>query len=66
MTATFTYTLDEMIDDIGDVTTFFKDTFITFADMFFNSPFVLYIGIGIIIGILAIVASFLRIRQGAA
>ena len=66
MTATFTYTLDAMIDDISDVTSFFADTFITLADMFFNSPFVLYIGIGIIVGILAIVASFLRIRQGAA
>lgn len=66
MTSTFTYTLSQMITDIGTVTTFFKDTFISLADMFFNSPFVLYIGIGIIIGILAIVASFLRIRQGAA
>lgn len=66
MTSTFTYSLSSMIEDIGDVTTFFTDTFVTLADMLFNSPFVIYVGIGIIVGILTIVASFLRIRQGAA
>jgi len=64
MTA-FTATLESLISDIGTITNFFVNQFVSIADMFFNSPFVIYIGLGIIVTILGIVAAFLRIRSSA-
>lgn len=62
MTA-FTATLESLISDIGTITNFFVNQFVSIADMFFNSPFVIYIGLGIIVTILGIVAAFLRIKR---
>ena len=64
MTA-FTATLESLITDIGTITNFFVNQFVSIADMFFNSPFVIYIGLGIIVTILGIVAAFLRIKSSA-
>lgn len=64
MTA-FTATLESLITDIGTITNFFVNQFVSIADMFFNSPFVIYIGLGIIVGILGIVAAFLRIKRSS-
>ena len=64
MTA-FTATLESLISDIGTITNFFVNQFVSIADMFFNSPFVIYIGLGIIVSILGIVAAFLRIKSSA-
>jgi len=62
MTA-FTATLESLITDIGTITNFFVNQFVSIADMFFNSPFVIYVGLGIIVSILGIVAAFLRIKR---
>lgn len=64
MTA-FTATLESLISDIGTITNFFVNQFVSIADMFFNSPFVIYIGLGIIVTILGIVAAFLRIKSSS-
>lgn len=64
MTA-FTATLESLITDIGTITNFFVNQFVSIADMFFNSPFVIYVGLGIIVSILGIVAAFLRIKQSS-
>lgn len=61
----FSTDLSDLLDNISTVASWFADTFIAFADMLFNSPFVLYIGLGIITAVLAIVAAFLRIKRGA-
>lgn len=63
--STFSTTLSGLLANITTVTEWFANTFILFADMFFGSPFVLYIGLGIITAILAIVAAFLRIKRGS-
>lgn len=64
MTA-FTATLESLITDIGTITNFFVNQFVSIADMFFNSPFVIYVGLGIIVSILGIVAAFLRIKRSS-
>lgn len=64
MTA-FTATLESLITDIGTITNFFVNQFVSIADMFFNSPFVIYIGLGLVVSILGIVAAFLRIKQSS-
>lgn len=64
MTA-FTATLETLISDIGTITNFFVNQFVSIADMFFNSPFVIYVGLGIIVSILGIVAAFLRIKRSS-
>ena len=64
MTA-FTATLESLITDIGTITNFFVNQFVSIADMFFNSPFVIYLGLGIIVSILGLVAAFLRIKQSS-
>lgn len=64
MTA-FTATLESLISDIGTITNFFVNQFVSIADMFFNSPFVIYIGLGLVVSILGIVAAFLRIKQSS-
>ena len=64
MTA-FTATLESLISDIGTITNFFVNQFVSISDMFFNSPFVIYIGLGIIVTILGIVAAFLRIKSSS-
>lgn len=60
----FNTTLSDLVSSIGDVTTFFLNTFVGIADMLFSSPFVLFIGLSVIIGILGVAASYLRIRKG--
>ena len=60
----FNTTLADLVESIGDVTTFFLNTFVGIADMLFSSPFVLFIGLSVIIGILGVAASYLRIRKG--
>lgn len=64
MTA-FTATLESLITDIGTITNFFVNQFVSIADMFFNSPFVIYVGLGIIVSILGLVAAFLRIKSSS-
>lgn len=64
MTA-FTATLESLISDIGTITNFFVNQFVSIADMFFNSPFVIYIGLGLVVSILGIVAAFLRIKRSS-
>ena len=64
MTA-FTATLESLITDIGTITNFFVNQFVSIADMFFNSPFVIYLGLGIIVSILGLVAAFLRIKRSS-
>ena len=64
MTA-FTATLESLISDIGTITKFFVNHFVSIADMFFNSPFVIYIGLGLVVSILGIVAAFLRIKRSS-
>lgn len=64
MTA-FTATLESLITDIGTITNFFVNQFVSIADMFFNSPFVIYIGLGLVVSILGIVAAFLRIKRSS-
>ena len=64
MTA-FTATLESLISDIGTITNFFVNQFVSIADMFFNSPFVIYLGLGIIVSILGLVAAFLRIKSSS-
>lgn len=64
MTA-FTATLESLITDIGTITNFFVNQFVSIADMFFNSPFVIYLGLGIIVSILGLVAAFLRIKSSS-
>ena len=60
----FNTTLGDLVSSIGDVTTFFLNTFVGIADMLFSSPFVLFIGLSVIVGILGVAASYLRIRKG--
>lgn len=60
----FTTTIGDLVNSIGDVTSFFLNTFVGIADMLFSSPFVLFIGLSVIIGILGVAASYLRIRRG--
>lgn len=61
----FTATLTSLISDVSTTLTFFIDTFVRVADMFFNSPFVIFIGLGIVTMILGIVSVFLRIKRGS-
>ena len=63
-TPTFATNLTGLIDSVGTVTDFFLETFVGIADMLFSSPFVLFIGLSVIIGILGVAASYLRIRKG--
>ena len=60
----FTTQLSDLVSSIGEVTTFFLNTFVGIADMLFSSPFVLFIGLSVIVGILGVAASYLRIRKG--
>lgn len=63
-TPEFATNLTGLLDSVGTVTEFFLETFVGIADMLFSSPFVLFIGLSVIIGILGVAASYLRIRKG--
>lgn len=60
----FNTTLATLVESIQSVGEFFLTMFVNVADMLFSSPFVLFIGISVVIGILGVAASYLRIRKG--
>lgn len=64
VTPAFTTTLDTLITNVTSVGEFFVQMFVSIADMLFSSPFVLFIGLAVVIGILGVAASYLRIRKG--
>lgn len=65
MTTTgFNTTLATLITNVQSVADMFVNMFVSVADMLFSSPFVLFIGLSVCIGILGICARYLRIRRG--
>lgn len=61
----FTTTVDTVITTITNVSTFFVSQFVTIADMLFQSPFMIFLGISICLIILGTVAGYLGIcRRG--
>lgn len=64
VTPAFTTTLADLISNVQTVAEMFANMFISIADMLFSSPFVLFIGLSICIGILSLCAGYLRIRKG--
>lgn len=61
---TFNTTLDSLLGNVTTVADFFINMFVSVADMLFNSPFVLYIGISVCLVVLGTAAGYLRIRRG--
>lgn len=60
----FVVTLSDLLTNVTAVATFFVDLFIQVADMLFSSPFVIFIGLSIVLGIVAFAMGALRIRRG--
>lgn len=63
-TPAFTTNLSTLISSVQSVGEFFISMFVGIADMLFSSPFVLFIGLAVVIGILGVAASYLRIKRG--
>ena len=59
----FTTTVDTVITTITNVSTFFVSQFVTIADMLFQSPFMIFLGITVCLIILSTVAGYLGIRR---
>ncbi|MBO5002810.1 hypothetical protein J6C36_00930 [Methanocorpusculaceae archaeon] len=59
----FTTTVDTVITTITNVSGFFVSQFVTIADMLFQSPFMIFLGITVCLIILSTVAGYLGIRR---
>lgn len=59
----FTTTVDTVITTITNVSGFFVSQFVTIADMLFQSPFMIFLGISVCLIILGTVAGYLGIRR---
>ena len=61
----FTTTVDSVITTITNVSGFFVSQFVTIADMLFQSPFMIFLGISVCLIILGTAAGYLGIRRRA-
>lgn len=59
----FTTTVDSVITTITNVSGFFVSQFVTIADMLFQSPFMIFLGISVCLIILGTAAGYLGIRR---
>ena len=59
----FTTTVDTVITTITNVSGFFVSQFVTIADMLFQSPFMIFLGITVCLIVLSTVAGYLGIRR---
>ena len=59
----FTTTVDTVITTITNVSGFFVSQFVTIADMLFQSPFIIFLGITVCLIVLSTVAGYLGIRR---
>ncbi len=59
----FTTTVDSVISTITNVSGFFVSQFVTIADMLFQSPFMIFLGISVCLIILGTAAGYLGIRR---